>query len=76
MLLIPSLILPGQTASNILYKATDTHTPSAIDPGRIAAIPLRRFGSVDEVADAAAFLAKNPYASNCILNIDGGLSAT
>lgn len=39
-------------------------------------IPLRRFGHVDEVADAAAFLAKNPYASNCILNLDGGLSAT
>jgi NAD(P)-dependent dehydrogenase (short-subunit alcohol dehydrogenase family) len=46
-----------------------------IDPGRLAKIPLGRFGSVDEVADAAAFLAKNPYASNCILNIDGGLSA-
>lgn len=39
-------------------------------------IPLRRFGHVEEVADAAAFLAKNPYASNCILNLDGGLSAT
>ncbi|KAL1856474.1 hypothetical protein VTK73DRAFT_8270 [Phialemonium thermophilum] len=39
-------------------------------------IPLKRFGHVDEVADAAAFLAKNPYASNCILNLDGGLSAT
>jgi NAD(P)-dependent dehydrogenase (short-subunit alcohol dehydrogenase family) len=38
-------------------------------------IPLRRFGHVDEVADAAAFLAKNEYANNCILHIDGGLSA-
>ena len=47
-----------------------------MDPGRKARIPLGRFGSVDEVADAAAFLAKNPYASNCILNIDGGLSAS
>jgi NAD(P)-dependent dehydrogenase (short-subunit alcohol dehydrogenase family) len=32
-------------------------------------------GTVEEVADAAAFLAKNPYANNCVLNIDGGLSA-
>ncbi|KAJ9138708.1 Gluconate 5-dehydrogenase [Pleurostoma richardsiae] len=38
-------------------------------------IPLGRMGTVEEVADAAAFLAKNPYANNCVLNIDGGLSA-
>lgn len=38
-------------------------------------IPLKRFGTPDEVADAAAFLAKNAYANNCILNLDGGLSA-
>lgn len=37
-------------------------------------IPLGRLGSVEEVADAAAFLAKNTYAHNCVLNIDGGLS--
>ncbi|KAH7039979.1 uncharacterized protein B0I36DRAFT_235427 [Microdochium trichocladiopsis] len=37
-------------------------------------IPLGRLGRVEEVADAAAFLAKNPYAHNCVLNIDGGLS--
>ncbi|KAK3986605.1 hypothetical protein QBC44DRAFT_332964 [Cladorrhinum sp. PSN332] len=40
-----------------------------------AEIPLKRFGSPEEVADAAAFLAKNQYANNCILNLDGGLSA-
>ncbi|KAK4133210.1 NAD(P)-binding protein [Trichocladium antarcticum] len=40
-----------------------------------AKIPLKRFGTADEVADAAAFLAKNAYANNCILNLDGGLSA-
>ncbi|KAL2133414.1 hypothetical protein VTI74DRAFT_2415 [Chaetomium olivicolor] len=38
-------------------------------------IPLKRFGTPEEVADAAAFLAKNGYANNCILNLDGGLSA-
>ncbi|KXJ96430.1 hypothetical protein Micbo1qcDRAFT_229345 [Microdochium bolleyi] len=37
-------------------------------------IPLGRLGRVEEVADAAAFLAKNPYAHNCVLNLDGGLS--
>lgn len=41
-----------------------------------ASIPLGRFGTAEEVADAAAFLAKNPYAHNTVLNLDGGLSAT
>ena len=39
-------------------------------------IPAGRFGEPDEVADAAMFLAKNGYANNCILNLDGGLSAS
>jgi NAD(P)-dependent dehydrogenase (short-subunit alcohol dehydrogenase family) len=39
-------------------------------------IPLKRFGMAEEVADAAVFLARNEYASNCVLNLDGGLSAT
>lgn len=38
-------------------------------------IPLGRFGKPEEVAQAALFLAQNQYAHNCILNLDGGLSA-
>jgi NAD(P)-dependent dehydrogenase (short-subunit alcohol dehydrogenase family) len=38
-------------------------------------IPLKRFGDPQEVADAAVFLAHNEYANNCVLNLDGGLSA-
>lgn len=38
-------------------------------------IPLRRFGDPHEIADAAVFLAQNEYANNCVLNLDGGLSA-
>lgn len=38
-------------------------------------IPLGRLGKVEEVADAAAFLARNTYANNCVLTVDGGLSA-
>ena len=41
-----------------------------------ARIPMGRLGLVEEVADAALFLATNPYAHNCVLNIDGGLSGT
>ncbi|KAJ5690753.1 hypothetical protein N7462_005145 [Penicillium macrosclerotiorum] len=40
-----------------------------------AMIPLQRFGDPSEIADAAVFLAQNEYANNCILNLDGGLSA-
>jgi NAD(P)-dependent dehydrogenase (short-subunit alcohol dehydrogenase family) len=42
----------------------------------LSLIPLKRFGLAEEVADAAVFLAGNEYASNCVLNLDGGLSAT
>jgi NAD(P)-dependent dehydrogenase (short-subunit alcohol dehydrogenase family) len=47
------------------------------DNGDLSAqIPMGRLGTVDEVAEAAAFLATNQYAHNCVLNIDGGLSST
>lgn len=42
----------------------------------LQSIPLGRFGDAAEVADAALFLAMNKYATNCVLNLDGGLSAT
>ncbi|KAF4992519.1 hypothetical protein FGRMN_7118 [Fusarium graminum] len=38
-------------------------------------IPAGRVGTPDEVADATIFLAKNRFANNCVLNLDGGLSA-
>lgn len=38
-------------------------------------IPLGRFGTTEEVADAIMFLVANEYANNTVLNLDGGLSA-
>lgn len=38
-------------------------------------IPAGRFGKPEEVADAVSFLINNQYANNCILNLDGGMSA-
>lgn len=38
--------------------------------------PLRRVAEPTEVADAAIFLASNGFANNCVLNLDGGLSAS
>jgi NAD(P)-dependent dehydrogenase (short-subunit alcohol dehydrogenase family) len=42
----------------------------------INATPIGRMGTPEEVADAALFLATNQFANNCVLNLDGGLSAT
>ncbi|VUC28617.1 unnamed protein product [Clonostachys rosea] len=42
----------------------------------LQATPLKRIASPDEVADAAVFLATNQFANNCVLNLDGGLSAS
>lgn len=52
------------------------YTPPDLDVPRLEKrIPLQRIGKPEEIADAALFLAKNQYAHNCVINIDGGLSA-
>ncbi|EMR67020.1 putative 3-oxoacyl-(acyl-carrier-protein) reductase protein [Eutypa lata UCREL1] len=64
-----NVLLPG-------YIETDM-TKGMNDKGELSAlIPMGRLGFVEEVADAALFLARNSYAHNCVLNIDGGLSGT
>ncbi len=50
-------------------------TPAAREKA-LERIPLKRYGTVEEVAEAVVFLAANAYANNSILNLDGGLSAT
>jgi len=51
-----------------------------MDPGArckaLDAIPLKKFGTTEDIAEAALFLATSSYANNCVLNLDGGLSAT
>ncbi|KAG6026255.1 hypothetical protein E4U19_002722 [Claviceps sp. Clav32 group G5] len=44
--------------------------------GDLGGMPSDRVARPAEVADAAIFLATNGYANNCVLNLDGGLSAT
>ena len=36
-------------------------------------IPLKRYGQVDDIAQAAVFLAKNTYITGQVLNVDGGM---
>ncbi|KAI0484378.1 hypothetical protein GGR56DRAFT_22858 [Xylariaceae sp. FL0804] len=64
-----NVLLPG-------YIQTDMTQGMDKDKALSASIPMGRLGLADEVAHAAVFLAQNPYAHNCVLNIDGGLSAT
>lgn len=62
-----------------MYEVLTQRYPTDFSSDRISklkdSIPLKRFGYPQEVADAAVFLASNEYANNCVLNLDGGLSA-
>ncbi|KAI1819020.1 NAD(P)-binding protein [Xylaria intraflava] len=64
-----NVIQPGYINTDMTAAMADKRDIQAL-------IPMRRLGLVGDVAEAAAFLAKNSYAHNCVLRIDGGLSAT
>ncbi|GKT87751.1 3-oxoacyl-acyl carrier protein reductase [Colletotrichum tofieldiae] len=68
-------IVPGYIETNMLASNVHIHYHSNVEGTLEKRIPLGRLGQPDEVADAAVFLAQNTYANNCILNLDGGLSA-
>lgn len=40
----------------------------------ISQVPLKRFGKIDEVAQAAVFLAQNDYITGQTITVDGGLT--
>ncbi|CAI7649353.1 uncharacterized protein N7487_001877 [Penicillium crustosum] len=63
-------IVPGYIETPMVADFTPGETSRLKD-----LIPLHRFGDPCEIADAAVFLAQNEYANNCVLNLDGGLSA-
>ncbi|PGH04303.1 hypothetical protein AJ79_07151 [Helicocarpus griseus UAMH5409] len=65
-----NVIVPGYVETRMVGDLNPQVREQALK-----AIPLRRFGTAEEVADAAVFLARNQYANNCVLNLDGGLSA-
>ncbi|KAI5197863.1 NAD(P)-binding protein [Aureobasidium subglaciale] len=65
-----NVICPGYIETDMTRAMPDASREAAV-----AKIPAARFGTVDEVADAAVFLSGNQYANNTVLNLDGGLSA-
>ncbi|KAH8684657.1 hypothetical protein BGZ60DRAFT_170351 [Tricladium varicosporioides] len=66
-----NVIVPGYIETDMTAAMTPEARSAALN-----AIPLKSFGNPHDIADAAVFLAVNNYTNNCVLNIDGGLSAT
>ncbi|KAK7425257.1 hypothetical protein QQZ08_008277 [Neonectria magnoliae] len=63
-------LLPGWVASPMW-----DHLKPELKAAFLKDTPLNRVGAPEEVAEAAVFLASNAFANNCVLNLDGGLSA-
>ncbi|KAK2597983.1 hypothetical protein QQS21_005899 [Conoideocrella luteorostrata] len=64
-------LLPGWVESSMW-----DHLKPELQQAYLKDTPLNRVANPAEVADAAVFLATNGFANNCVLNLDGGLSAT
>lgn len=63
-------VVPGYIQTSMTEQFSD------VQRGELQTqIPLGRFGTPEEVASAVMFLVNNEYANNCVLNLDGGLSA-
>lgn len=61
-------IAPGFTRTEIL----DAMKPEVLEKA-IAPVPLKRLGTVQEIAHAAIFIAENDYFSGRVVEVDGGL---
>lgn len=47
--------------------------PDSIKESVLNTIPLKRFGTTDEIASTAVFLAKNKYITGQVITVDGGM---
>ncbi|KAK5997220.1 3-oxoacyl-[acyl-carrier-protein] reductase [Cladobotryum mycophilum] len=64
----------GYTVPKLMYNSIKDLKPE-LQQAYLKDTPLNRVADPNEVAEAAVFLASNGYANNCVLNLDGGLSA-
>ncbi|KAF8534453.1 hypothetical protein BDD12DRAFT_756309 [Trichophaea hybrida] len=64
-------IIPGYIETDMTVKMTEAARNVAV-----TGTPLRRFGSVEEVADAAVFLVQCEFINGAEIVVDGGLGCT
>ena len=65
-----NVIAPGFVETDMTAELTDARKKEVL-----ASVPLRRYGTAEEIAAAAVFLASEPaaYISGVVLPVDGGL---
>ncbi|KAK0659991.1 3-oxoacyl-(acyl-carrier-protein) reductase FabG [Lasiodiplodia hormozganensis] len=63
-----NVIMPGYVETDMTAAMQTVAREKALER-----IPLKRFGTVEEIAEAAVFLVTNQYANNCVINLDGDL---
>jgi NAD(P)-dependent dehydrogenase (short-subunit alcohol dehydrogenase family) len=65
-----NVIAPGFIETDMIANVTDVRKAEIL-----AGVPLRRYGTVDEIAGTAVFLASEPaaYINGVVLPVDGGL---
>ena len=61
-------IAPGFVETDMTAVLTDEQKSMMLE-----AIPLKRYGQVEDIANAAEFFAKNTYITGQVLNVDGGM---
>lgn len=61
-------IAPGFVETDMTSVLTDEQKSMMLE-----AIPLKRYGQVEDIANAAVFFAKNTYITGQVLNVDGGM---
>ena len=61
-------IAPGFIKTDMTEVLSDNIKESILNT-----IPLKRFGTTDEIASTAIFLAKNKYITGQVITVDGGM---
>lgn len=61
-------IAPGFVETDMTAVLTDEQKEKMLE-----VIPLKRYGKVEDIANAAVFLAKNTYITGQVLQVDGGM---
>jgi 3-oxoacyl-[acyl-carrier protein] reductase len=62
-------VAPGMITTAMTAQLNDRVTAAALSD-----IPLKRFGTPDEIAQAIDFLLHQPYLTGQVLTVDGGMT--